>query len=282
MYQAAKTSKCSGDTAPALNKCFCGNGGKFITNTAKCLGQKDQKDVQEVYTTMSDACSDSDTPMSVSQSDFFKAANGDLTTTSTASTPTSTPTSTPPTSSTDPTATPTSTGDADESSKQGGLSTGATIGIAVGVSIAGVAAMAAIAFFLVRRNKSKADESHPMLAQDYKYPTPTTFPPHEPKSSWDQVYIGNPYNRDSYLTQASGSPDPRHQSFMTGSHYSTPSEQATQYVGPYAAPGGVAELAPDAAVQRDVDSRVFEMDGSNVSSLSQTTQGQRYEPYRPR
>lgn len=229
---------------------------------------------------MSGACSDSDTPMSVSQSDFFKAANGDLTTTSASSTPTSTP----PTSSTDPTATPTSTGGADESPKHEGLSTAATIGIAVGVSIAGIAAMAAIAFFLVRRSRqNKADESHPMLAQDYKYPALSTYPPQEPKSSWDQVHITNPYNRDSYLTQATGSPDPRHQSFMTGSHYSTTSEQATQYNGPYAAPArGVAELAPDAAVQQDADRHVFEMDGSNVSSLSQTTQGQRFESYQAR
>ncbi|KAK3192615.1 hypothetical protein K4F52_001414 [Lecanicillium sp. MT-2017a] len=295
MYQAAKSSKCTGDTPEALNKCLCGNGGNFIINTAKCLGEKDKKDVGNVYTTMSGACTDSNTLMSVSQSDFFAAANGKLeTTTSSSSSPTSTPTASP-TSSTDPTATPTNTDDADPGKKDGSLSTGATIGIAVGASIGGVALLGALVFYLIRRSKrSKVEETHPMLSHDYKSPRPTTFPPQEPSpafgnfgneskhSSWDRVHASNPYDRDSYLSQNTGSPDPRQHSFMAGSHYSSvPSEQGTQYVGPYAPPGGVAELPPDAAVHGNSNSgsHVFEMDGSNVSSSGG---GQRYEPYRPR
>ncbi|POR34002.1 Uncharacterized protein TPAR_05791, partial [Tolypocladium paradoxum] len=186
LNQASNAANCQGSSAAEVNTCLCSNQGGFITNTAKCLGQQDKADVQKVYTTMLQACTDSQTPMSVSQSDFLAAANGDAVsataTTRTATSATARVTTTTGGATVTVTSAPTETGAAgNDQQGRGGLSTGATIGIAVGASAAGVAALAALAVFLVRRRKRRTqEEAHPMLSpHEYHHPTPTTFPPTE-------------------------------------------------------------------------------------------------------
>ena len=53
-----------------INYCLCGNGGHFIDNTAICLHNSDSLDTQDVWNTMSAACSESDTPIYYSESAF--------------------------------------------------------------------------------------------------------------------------------------------------------------------------------------------------------------------
>ncbi|KAF7546836.1 hypothetical protein G7046_g9191 [Stylonectria norvegica] len=66
LYESATTAKCDGGSTGSvakLNTCLCGNNNDFIINTAKCLGTKDPADVDGVYSTMSDACDTSNTPI---------------------------------------------------------------------------------------------------------------------------------------------------------------------------------------------------------------------------
>ncbi|PNY25917.1 Uncharacterized protein TCAP_04145 [Tolypocladium capitatum] len=189
LNQASNTADCKGSTTAQLNTCLCSNQGGFITNTAKCVGQKDKDDVQKVYATMLQACNDSHTPMGVSQSDFLAAADGNApstTKTTASSTATSTTAKVTTTTTTTPAPTPTETGATgkDKDTHGGRLSTGATIGIAVGASVAGLAALAGLAFFVVRRKRRSQEEAHPMLSQhEYlHHQTPTTFPPSEPSA----------------------------------------------------------------------------------------------------
>ncbi|KND88619.1 hypothetical protein TOPH_06726 [Tolypocladium ophioglossoides CBS 100239] len=232
LNQASNATNCQGNTAAQINTCLCSNQGGFITNTAKCLGQSDNADVQKVYTTMLQACTDSHTPMSVSQSDFLAAANGSAVSTTTTTSATAKVTTTGGVVVTiPPTPTPTETGAADkETQGSGGLSTGTTVGIAVGASAVGLAALAGLAFFLVRRRKRRTqEEAHPMLSQyEYHSQTPTTFPPTEPSSGFSR-FSGAESKADGW-SPAYKSPGP--------------------YTGPYAGPpaASVAELPPQGAM----------------------------------
>ncbi|OAR02063.1 hypothetical protein LLEC1_03388 [Akanthomyces lecanii] len=212
LLDAAKASKCQGDTSAALNACLCGNGGGFVVRTAQCLGKKDKKDVAGVYDTMADACAHSSTPLKLEKDDFADAAsdavdNGNKSSSSSSSrsntatktsssstsasntaskTPSSSSSTTTPSATSSPTASPTTLPDSSSKGSSDGkkLSTAGTIGVAAGVSIAGVAAIAGLAWFLVRRRKHSTgvDESHPMLPRE-KYGGgggATTFPPREP------------------------------------------------------------------------------------------------------
>ncbi|GAB0132255.1 hypothetical protein EsDP_00000696 [Epichloe bromicola] len=190
---ASKASKCSGPDAKTINTCLCGNGGNFITRTAQCLGRQRKADVQAAYSTMSEACAHSGTPMTVSQQDFFDAAAGKSMTTSSA-TPASSATGTAAAAAT---ATETATGtaaataaatdpaaDKNNNKPGGGLSKakGTVIGIAVGAAAVGVLGTLVLVMVCIRRRRKQTEvESHPMLGQsDYYHNTPTTFPPSEP------------------------------------------------------------------------------------------------------
>lgn len=311
---AAKKSNCKGDTATDLNKCFCGNGGNFAIIAAQCLGKNDADEVETVFTTMSDACDHSNTPLKVSKDNFTdaadSAANDDddddddksATTTSatkttpTASSATKTPASTSASTTTSSTASPTDSSAAGADGDKKKLSTGATVGIAAGVSVAGVAAIAGLAFFLVRRRKrsNAADESHPMLSHE-KYGgggggaggIATTYPPHDPspslggggfeqdtKSHYSASSFGVPppqQQQHSYASVPNPSPDPQRQSFLSAweppsgsTAYASPNLAAgdargSQYIGPYAPPQVVAEL-PSETQQEQRHSNVFELD----------------------
>lgn len=153
LYSASDEAGCTSETVAQLNSCLCRNGGNFITNAASCLGKSDRKDIDEVYTTMEEACSDSKTPIGLTKNEFKDAADADSpTTTAPTSTPTRGPTNSP--------------DEQDDKGDAGGLSTGATIGIAVGCAVAGAALVTLAACLLFRRYRKRSAESHPMLAHD--------------------------------------------------------------------------------------------------------------------
>ncbi|KAJ4165409.1 hypothetical protein LMH87_007043 [Akanthomyces muscarius] len=317
LLDAAKASKCQGDSPKALNACLCGNGGGFVVRAAQCLGKKDKKDVGSVYDTMADACAHSGTPLKVDKDDFADAADdgskssssssrSSSTATKTSSsstsasntaskTPSSSSTSTTPSATTSSTASPTASPDGSKK-----LSTAGTIGVAAGVSVAGVAAIAGLAWFLVRRRKrsTAADEAHPMLAQE-KYGGSgggggggaTTFPPHDPspslggggggfgretKSHYSVSTFSSAHPRQSYAALSSVSPDPQQHNFLaaweppaSASYNSSPRNSAA-YVGPYAAPQHqqqaqpvLAELPPQ--TQARPVSNIFELESSAVA-----------------
>jgi LPXTG-motif cell wall-anchored protein len=157
LYKAAKSSKCESGGVPATNACLCRNGGDFITTAAACVGRSSRSNLEEVYRVMKGACSDSKTPISVTEDEWNEAAKGE---TSTTTSSTGTATTTPP---------PTPTGD-DEKEEEAstGLSTGAMAGVIAG-AIGGCAVLAAVGYLLFRRRRKLGEESHPMLPQQHPY-----------------------------------------------------------------------------------------------------------------
>ncbi|KAJ6438894.1 hypothetical protein O9K51_08296 [Purpureocillium lavendulum] len=267
LNKAASSSKCSGATSKELNTCFCSNNGNFITSTAKCLGSSDKADVQKVYSTMLQACTDSNTPMSVSQSDFIKAANGDDTSmTTTITTMPTTPTATRAITTTTKggqtvTITPTSTGDGGNNGGGGdGLSNGATIGIAVGASLAGVAVLGGIGVWLLRRRRrGSAEESRPMLVQPEYYhhmtgttTTTTTFPPSEPSPDLNRFSaVTDPKMGGGWSPSSGLSP------------HKSPSPYPAQFT-PSPTEGVVLSELPSQGAMAGHGSEVFEMDATSA------------------
>ncbi|KAK0665598.1 hypothetical protein QBC41DRAFT_327538 [Cercophora samala] len=172
MYAAADASKCETGVVKTTNECLCQNGGGFIENTASCLGQSSRGDLQQVYDTMSGACRDSRTPISISEKQYMEFADRETTTSTSIATSTTAPISTTTTSSTTSTTASTespqaSTEPGDEGSQ--GLSTAALAGIIAG-SVVGVTVLAGLAFFLLRKKRKQGEESRPMLPESYTQP----------------------------------------------------------------------------------------------------------------
>lgn len=217
LNSSSSQTDCESTNVPEMNECYCNNGGNFIINVARCVGEESENDVSDTYSTMQEACSNSNTPMSVSQSDFFAAANGeDVSTTTTqpptstqtqTDEPTSTGTSTSTTTSTNrPSATGTNDPQPDGDDDNGGLSSGATIGIGVGAGLGGLALIGVAVFFFLRRRKRVSEESNPMLP-DHRYHAPTTFPPSEPSPGFGGFTdtkpspSGSPYSNNTHSGQ---------------------------------------------------------------------------------
>ncbi|PHH55198.1 hypothetical protein CFIMG_007463RA00001 [Ceratocystis fimbriata CBS 114723] len=97
LNQSDTTSGCNGDTITIMNACLCGNGGSFVTNTAKCMvnaGHSD--DLSATYSVLRVNCQGSGSGLTVSESQFMAAAG----VSSSSSAAATTSTSTQPTSST--------------------------------------------------------------------------------------------------------------------------------------------------------------------------------------
>ncbi|EFY90577.1 hypothetical protein J3458_000310 [Metarhizium acridum] len=263
LYSASDASKCTGTDAQDLNSCLCNNGGGFITKAAQCLGQNGIQYLGKVYDTMEDACSTSQTPISVSRNTFLDTAGkAASSTSSSASSTASSTTSSTATSTSGATSTlTTTTGNpsptqsnpskgADVDNKSSGLSQGAMIGIAVGTSVAGVLAVGGMLLYFRHWQKKKAeDETSPMMAQNdyYKRGTATTFPPTEPSPS---LGLSGPDAKASW----GSSPSPA---------YPSPNlnKSPAQYAGPYAAP-----TPQDSPAMHGAASPAFEMDASATST----------------
>ncbi|KAK4199979.1 hypothetical protein QBC40DRAFT_280896 [Triangularia verruculosa] len=169
MYGAADLSNCETGVVQTTNECLCQNGGGFIENTAACLGSDSRGDLQQVYDTMTGACRDSRTPMSISERQFMDFADG-ITATITMSTTTSasTTTSSSTTSATASTESPPASKEPIDEGNQG-LSTAALAGIITG-SVVGVTVLARVVFFLLRKKRKQGEESHPMLPDPSRLP----------------------------------------------------------------------------------------------------------------
>jgi hypothetical protein len=163
MDEADKNSGCNGNTVPEMNQCLCGDGGGFLTNTAKCIGEETSQDLQVLQTTfkvLQVNCDNSNTSMAINLAGWLELADPKGAATSSASTSGA--------------AKPTETNQTDGDSK-GGLPMGAIIGIAVGAGVIVIGGLAAAILLIRRRKKRNLEESHPMLvSQSYN---PGGFPP---------------------------------------------------------------------------------------------------------
>ncbi|KAL0936132.1 uncharacterized protein CTRU02_208347 [Colletotrichum truncatum] len=282
LYSASDSSQCDGETVPEMNKCLCSDSkGQFVTSTAKCLGKSAKDTVPAVYKSLSTSCSDSQTPLSITEDQFVKLADSAATTTTirpTTSSSTSTSKSLTPTTfmtttvggatvTVTATPTPTESAAADESS---GLGTTAKIGIGVGIAV-GAVGLAGIAAFLwrMKRNRGVQEESRPMLGGGVG---PTGYnPQNSPPGSAAAfgVYTHHEYKTDSKDpiwrpgTAITTSPSPGGQTWATASPQ--PSYSLSQ--GPYAPPPqeqqqhawGHHPQAAYAPAQADSQPGVFEL-----------------------
>ncbi|TPX12349.1 uncharacterized protein E0L32_006996 [Thyridium curvatum] len=197
LSRAADASGCDGDTVQAMNECLCGNQGGFVLGSAACVARSSAPDLEATYETLATHCSDSKTPLGVSQAQFFAAASSGTASsaTRTGGASTSSRASSKATSVTSASANPTGPSSSSSSSmttkttmsdghtvtetvavpvetgaSQGGSGPNSTAktGIIAGACVAGVAILAALLGFWLWYRRRKAggarDESHPMLA----------------------------------------------------------------------------------------------------------------------
>ncbi|KAL2153478.1 hypothetical protein VTH82DRAFT_4633 [Thermothelomyces myriococcoides] len=288
LYSAAESSQCESKTVEATNSCFCRNGGNFIIDAAACIGRSSRDDLRATYSTMREACDNSDTPISITEDEFMEAAeDSSSTTTQTSSTETSSATSTTTSTSaiTSTSTTPTSTSlpddedDGDDDDDDSGLSTGALAGIIVG-AVAGLGLLGALAFFLLRRRKKTGEESHPMLPQQPHHSMAFSA------SDASTAYYGSPPPDSGAWPKkdwgAATSPDPRNSALGSGLNWESPSHLS------YPA----ATLAPSPPLQiQELDGQQqfppgsaeapVEIGGSPVTTSPPHPNSSRYQPYQP-
>ncbi|TDZ39921.1 hypothetical protein CTRI78_v010436 [Colletotrichum trifolii] len=257
LYAASDNSQCDGDTVPEMNKCLCSDSrGKFVTNAAQCLGKQAKDTLRTVYQSLSTACSDSKSPVAVTEDQFIQlgavgaTASLSITPSASATSRTSTPTTFMTTTTGGATVIvtstpgPTQTSDADDST---GLSTTAKIGIGVGSGVGAVALVGLIAFvWRLKRSRDSHDESRPMLGGGIGA---TGYNPHNsPPSSvatFGGAYHPHEYKADNKpagwrpVSEISPGPSPGGQSWATTSpqppfaqtqhsQYSPPHQQQQQ------------------------------------------------------
>ncbi|KAK2056961.1 hypothetical protein LY76DRAFT_636867 [Colletotrichum caudatum] len=69
---AAAASGCTGNTVTEMNTCLCGNGGDFVLSTARCVDKHAKEQLSAVYAMLLTSCTDSRTPLGVSQAQFLE------------------------------------------------------------------------------------------------------------------------------------------------------------------------------------------------------------------
>ncbi|KAK2031582.1 hypothetical protein LX32DRAFT_268621 [Colletotrichum zoysiae] len=69
---AAAASGCTGNTVTEMNTCLCGNGGDFVLTTARCVDKQAKEQLSAVYAMLLTSCTDSRTPLGVSQAQFLE------------------------------------------------------------------------------------------------------------------------------------------------------------------------------------------------------------------
>ncbi|KAK1566343.1 uncharacterized protein LY79DRAFT_528996 [Colletotrichum navitas] len=270
LYAASDASLCDGDTVASMNKCLCSDArGGFVTSAALCIGRDADPTLRTVYQSMSTACSDSKTPIALTEDQFLALGARGATASSLPVTPSAT--TTPPASSSAArhtafkttttggatvtvTSAPTSSSTSAPDPESSGLSTAAKIGVGVGAGV-GVAALLGLAAFVwrLKRSRDAHDESHrPMLGGgEYKgeYKQPGWRPVSEIAQSTSPVPGGGAQ------TWATNSPQPPYaqpqQQHAWGHHPQAayvpppyqphPQQQQQQQQGPQQ--GGVFELA---------------------------------------
>ncbi|OHF00808.1 hypothetical protein CORC01_03882 [Colletotrichum orchidophilum] len=74
---AAAASGCTGNTVTEMNTCLCGNGGNFVLGTSKCVENQAKDKLGDVYEMLLTSCTDSRTPLGISQAQFLDADDND-------------------------------------------------------------------------------------------------------------------------------------------------------------------------------------------------------------
>ncbi|KAK2025687.1 hypothetical protein LX32DRAFT_596189 [Colletotrichum zoysiae] len=194
LYAASDASRCDGDTVASMNQCLCSDArGGFVSSAAACVGRDAAAALRTVYQSMSTACSDSRTPIALTEDQFLALGARGATASSIPVTPSATAATRSSGSSAGPTtflttttggatvtvtSTPTSSSANDpetsssSSPSSSGLSTVAKIGIGVGAGV-GVAALLGLAAFVwrLKRSRDSHDDAPPYVgvgAQEYK------------------------------------------------------------------------------------------------------------------
>lgn len=72
LKDAAGISGCTGDTVTEINQCLCGNTGNFVLNAATCIGNQGDQVLTQVWDLLQESCSNTKTPLEVSEAQFFK------------------------------------------------------------------------------------------------------------------------------------------------------------------------------------------------------------------
>jgi hypothetical protein len=176
LTQAVKTSGCSSEsTVSEMNDCLCSNSGDFVVDSARCLGTmgSSAETMSEVYDTMQQSCSETKTPLSVSEAQWLAEGKKDETVTSTITTTigtmvltfSTTITPTPTAASAYATSTTRAQSDDDDDDDGGStdgddedeLSLSAKIGV-ITSSIAGAMTLACIACMIIFFTKRKKDK----------------------------------------------------------------------------------------------------------------------------
>lgn len=168
LRDAADDSGCSGDTVAEINKCLCSNTGNFVIASAACIGKLGTV-VGEVYSLMEQSCSDTKTPLSISQAAFLAASNETTTVTSTITTTSAGFLTTYTTTSTSTNAGATAAtstsgpsdadddGDSDDDDESGGITASAKIG-AITSSVAGALVIACVVCLIIMIKKRRRDK----------------------------------------------------------------------------------------------------------------------------
>lgn len=282
LYKAQASSKCSpAKDYPTLNSCLCSNEGDFVTNSAKCLADAVSEDIgKKTYSDMSEACSNSQTPLTVSEDDWNELLAGGKDSPSSTTSSSSSKTSSPATktgnkddnkddsSNKDDSKDESKNDNTDKNSeeKDDGPPMGAIIGGAIG-GAAVLLAAAGTAFWFFRRRRNNTEEAHPMLP-----PSETQYQPTIPVVSPLTPGPGAAYEKDQksgrFSTVSAYSPAPTastpHSAQWGGGMTPSPSPgwNGSQQPSPYnnsaypPPPAQIAELPPQG------NAMVFEMDGS--------------------
>ncbi|EFQ32408.1 uncharacterized protein GLRG_07678 [Colletotrichum graminicola M1.001] len=186
LYAASDASLCDGDTVASMNQCLCSDArGGFVTSAALCIGRDANPTLRTVYQSMTTACSDSKTPIALTQDQFLALGARGATASSLPVTPSATTRPASSSSAAKPTtfktttggatvtitSTPTSSSTSEPEPESSGLSTAARIGVGVG-AVVGVAALLGLAAFVWRLKRiTEIERQLPppaVAAQEYK------------------------------------------------------------------------------------------------------------------
>ncbi|KZL81365.1 hypothetical protein CI238_00365 [Colletotrichum incanum] len=299
LYASSDASQCDGDTVAAMNQCLCSDSkGKFVTNAATCIGKEAKDTLRTVYQSMSTACSDSKTPISLTEDQFLNlGARGataslsvTLSKTATSATPTTFMTTTTGGATVTVTNTPTSTSTAEP--EESGLSTTAKIGVGVGAGVGAVALVCLAAFvWRIKKSRDAHDESHrPMLGggvgavggrDPHHGPFTEYSPPASVAGGFGAAYIGaHEYKNENKqpgwrpVSEITQSTSPGAQTWATNSPqppYVQPQQQHAWGHHPQAA-YVPAPPPPQQQQQAPQQGGVFELASMPVSSPPQTSQ----------
>ncbi|KAH6677837.1 hypothetical protein F5X68DRAFT_36539 [Plectosphaerella plurivora] len=83
---AAARSQCTGNNARTMNTCLCSDSGKFVTNSAICIGREVPFALQTVWNNMNTACTDSGQTIAIPSDTFIRMGQAEMGTPSTRTT----------------------------------------------------------------------------------------------------------------------------------------------------------------------------------------------------